>query len=114
LPSLRFQIRTQPAFAKLDVNKIDASTSRTPRVILQTDQSHRAGLCQQAEPHRGDCYQAEAMGDPPEKSREMDIRVTASNLADPKGSVSGTRVAHARLNLISAGRLVGERMIKEE
>jgi ABC-type sugar transport system substrate-binding protein len=39
--------------------------------------------------------------------------VVASNVDDPKGAASGAREAYAGQNFVAAGRLIGERVVKD-
>jgi simple sugar transport system substrate-binding protein len=57
--------------------------------------------------------QAEAMTEPLKKARAAGIRVVASNVDHPDGAKSGTREAYSGQNFVAAGRLIGERVIKD-
>ena len=57
--------------------------------------------------------QAEAMAEPLKKARAAGIRVVASNVDHPEGAKSGTREAFMGQNFVAAGRLIGERVIKD-
>jgi simple sugar transport system substrate-binding protein len=57
--------------------------------------------------------QPEAMVAPLKKARAAGIHVIASNVDHPDGGASGAREAYVGQNFVSAGRLVGERVIKD-
>jgi simple sugar transport system substrate-binding protein len=57
--------------------------------------------------------QPEAMEGPLKKARSAGIHVVASNVDDPKGAASGAREAYVGQNFVAAGRLVGERVIRD-
>ena len=57
--------------------------------------------------------QPEAMTVPLKKARAMGIHVIAANVDHPDGAASGAREAYVGQDFIAAGKLVGERVIKQ-
>lgn len=57
--------------------------------------------------------QADAMAEPLKKARAAGIHVVASNVDHPDGAASGTREAYVGQDFVAAGRLIGQRVIKD-